>query len=377
MILCLSAVRKNFGCWTALFKAEFVSKLFFIVSVISWLGAKSQNFVPNASFEDVNICEQKKGCSPSAWFYTVRNQAAGYFQQDFPAATGTRGLNIVVGCKENVARQYWQTMLLHKLDSGKTYELSMKVNGWGQGLHLNDLGFHFMNGMEFSNHDTLFQLSHYVNFLNAKTRVLKNGWFELTREFVADKDYQFLMVGNFSEDNYQEVAKKRATRSIYLSEFIDDVKIEPAEKIRCQTCDETRDSLYALSFRHSMKSRVEKKSADSLTAQAARRSDTLTLSNIYFKSGSFEIADPSFLDQFRHYFSEQLIKTIEIVGFTDDVGDKERNEVLSFKRAAEVAKLLLRNFKITNDLIKIEGRGISNTFSENKKNRRVEIYINR
>lgn len=39
-----------------------------------------QNLVPNGTFEDVNLCtERKQPCSPSGWFYIKKDGVSGYY----------------------------------------------------------------------------------------------------------------------------------------------------------------------------------------------------------------------------------------------------------------------------------------------------------
>ena len=88
--------------------------------------SNAQNLVPNGSFEDANICEQNKPCSPAAWFYTVKNGAAGYFDmEDIAASTGRRCLSVCIGNRLNLNRQYWETKLLGKLEKGKKYKINI------------------------------------------------------------------------------------------------------------------------------------------------------------------------------------------------------------------------------------------------------------
>jgi OOP family OmpA-OmpF porin len=76
--------------------------------------------------------------------------------------------------------------------------------------------------------------------------------------------------------------------------------------------------------------------------------------------------------------SNPKIKKIEIAGYTDNVGSKEYNKKLSFKRAKAVANLLVK-FGVDPKKIVIKGYGeeyplVPNTTSTNRAlNRRVEI----
>lgn len=71
---------------------------------------------------------------------------------------------------------------------------------------------------------------------------------------------------------------------------------------------------------------------------------------------------------------------VEIVGHTDNIGEKQYNIVLSKNRAAAVGNYL-RQSGIDNNMITEDGKGFSQPVADNKtddgraKNRRVEIYI--
>jgi len=72
------------------------------------------------------------------------------------------------------------------------------------------------------------------------------------------------------------------------------------------------------------------------------------------------------------------IKKIEVAGYSDDLGSKKYNKLLSLKRAQAVAKLLIK-FGVNPKIIVIKGYGeeyplVPNTTSTNRAlNRRVEI----
>jgi flagellar motor protein MotB len=339
--------------------------------------ANAQNLVPNGSFEDANICEQNKPCSPAAWFYTVKNGASGYFDiPNIPAATGRRCLSVCIGNRLNLNRQYWETMLLGNLERGKKYKINISIRGWDVDPNLHDIGLYFTGSMIHSDRDTLMQPESHLNFLDAKVKTLKNGWFRLEKEFIPDSDYQFLIVGNFSSRNYQEIAQKRFSRSPYLGVLVDDIEIRPIEKIACENCGKIRDSLYAITLRHSS-IKAPTTLPDSLPlAVKENKVDTLVIKNILFAVDSYKLVDTASLDIYRHALETKDIKKIRIIGFTDNVGTAAHNQELSQKRAMEIGRQIALKFNIPASLIECEGRGISTTYAEPDRNRRVEIYVN-
>jgi outer membrane protein OmpA-like peptidoglycan-associated protein len=108
---------------------------------------------------------------------------------------------------------------------------------------------------------------------------------------------------------------------------------------------------------------------------------TLVISDLFFDFDSYTVK-LSF-EKYLHLIVDQIKQnnsaTIEINGYTDDVGKSEYNQQLSLKRADAIKLFLTQNG--INNSIKTNGLGPSNpmypnTNSENRKmNRRVELFI--
>jgi len=349
-----------------------------LLSVVILLFSRTdgQNLVPNHSFEDANLCEHNEKCSPSAWFYVTKNLSAGYFQYGTVASDGSRWLNIVTGSKLGIARQYWQTMLLHHLEKGKKYTISFSLHGWDTDPNLNDIGFYFSSHFHFLPIvDTMMVPDNYVSFLDAKVKEGKNHWFKITKEYTAQDDYQFLMIGNFSKRDYQQIARKRAFASVYMCVRIDDINISPVDKIDCASCQQLSDSLYSLKLRHSSAIAEEQIDIDTISNPYVAKIDTLILNGIYFSTGSYRINNPDEIERFRSRFERPNIRQIKIVGYTDDVGTVADNLTLSEQRAKEVSDIISSKFAIPKSLLDVSGKGITTDNLQKSKNRRVEIFI--
>jgi outer membrane protein OmpA-like peptidoglycan-associated protein len=108
---------------------------------------------------------------------------------------------------------------------------------------------------------------------------------------------------------------------------------------------------------------------------------TLVINDVFFDFDSYSVK--SSFEKYLLLIADQIKQnntaTIEINGYTDDVGKTEYNQQLSLKRAEAISLFLTQN-GIKNS-IKTNGLGSSkpmypNTTSENrKKNRRVELFI--
>ena len=360
----------------------------------------AQNLVPNPSFEDVNMCaEYDQPCSPSAWFYLSRKLTTGYFPR-YSSATGTRHLQIVAVSRETVNRQYWETMLLCPLRAGERYSVSLKVASPETQTtlskhcpNLRDIGFWFTNRWVFVQGDSLLQPRSYLSFTSAATTDLKNGWFEIKKEFTPTVNSSILIVGNFYRMANADIMDQRGSTSPTIEILVDDISVVPLKGTTCGTEKRIKDSLYAVTWRHSEHWPPE--STDTLTqpdgkdtstppmGAAGRRvidtpkpvTDTIIIHNIQFDFDQYLIQNPDTLKQYSRLLSRPGIKKIQVVGFTDDVGAESYNLDLSQKRAQEVARLLSSRFHIDPALIEAKGKGISREYPTRELNRRVEIYI--
>ncbi|HMF69874.1 MAG TPA: hypothetical protein VK616_00290 [Flavitalea sp.] len=306
-----------------------------VINVFSYC-AYCQNLVPNYSFEDENICERNERCNPSGWF-DVSQQPHGYRFDETPGASGSRWINVITGNRVNTKRQYWQTILLNKLEKGKKYRISLCINGWEAGPYPMDIGLYFTDSMLSVPSGTLIQPQNYIGFTDAKFKELKGGWFRLQKDYIATDDNQVLVVGNFSTKDYQEIAKQRETNSIYISIKVDNVEVVPIEKISCNNCIKVKDSLYSLTRRHSpapIRDTFESAPLLKKSQKMPEEIDSINLKDLFFDFGSYRIKSPDMIDEYRPMFTDSLISKILVIGYTDDVGSGEKNLKLSEMRAS-------------------------------------------
>jgi len=364
----------------------------------------AQNLVPNPSFEDVNMCaEYDQPCSPSAWFYLSRKLTTGYFPR-YTSATGTRHLQIVAVSSETVNRQYWETMLLCPLRAGERYSVSLKIASPETQTtlsthcpNLRDIGLWFTKRWVFVQGDSLLQPRSYLSFTSAATTDLKNGWFEIKKEFTPTVNSNILIVGNFYRMANADIMDQRGSTQPTIDILVDDISVVPVKGTTCGTEKKIKDSLYAVTWRHSEHWPPE--GTDTLTPPVgggdtgARRvidtpkalppkpsslkpvTDTIIIHNIQFDFDQYLVQNPDTLKQYKKLLARPGIKKIRVLGFTDDVGSDTYNLELSQKRAQEIARLLSSTFHIDPGLIEAEGKGISKEYPTRELNRRVEIYI--
>jgi outer membrane protein OmpA-like peptidoglycan-associated protein len=365
---------------------------------------QGQNLVPNPSFEDINTCaEFGQPCSPSAWFFLSRKLTTGYFPR-FPSATGSRHLQIVAVSRNTVNRQYWETMLLCPLQAGERYTVSLKIAGPGNKTELSticpslrDIGLWFTTRFVFVQGDSILQPRSYLSFPGAATKDLKNGWFEIKKEFVPTSNSTILIVGNFARSANADIMEQRNWPNPTIDILVDDISVVRMKGTTCTSYQKIKDSLYSITRRHSDNhpGDLDPDFSDTLPDINGRNvvpeprrvidtpgmshpppaTDTIVIHNIQFDFDKYLIQNPDTLQRYRSLLTRPGIKKIQVVGFTDATGPETYNLDLSKKRAREIARLLSSKFGIPPTLIEAEGRGISRDYPTKDLNRRVEIYI--
>jgi outer membrane protein OmpA-like peptidoglycan-associated protein len=365
--------------------------------------SQGQNLVANPSFEDVNTCaEFSQPCSPSAWFYLSRKLTTGYFPR-FPSATGQRHLQIIAAARETENRQYWETMLMCALQAGERYVVTIKVASpageeelSSKCPNLRDIGVWFTNKFVFVEGDSLLQPRSFLSFYGATPKDLKNGWFEVKKEFVPVAREGIMVIGNFNRMSNADILEQREWGGETIDILVDDVAVIPMKGELCASAQRVKDSLYAITWRHSEiwppnDVVIESKKVDSPKvdtpkvappglvvvpgAPAVAKTDTIIIPSIQFDFDQYMMQHPDSLQRYRTVLTRAGIRKVQVVGFTDDTGSEAYNLDLSQKRAREIARLLTEKFGLSPALITTEGRGISKVYATKELNRRVEIYI--
>lgn len=351
--------------------------LLLFTGLLLHLSPRAQNLVINGSFEDANVCtEIHQYCSPSAWFY-IKNHPQGYsLYSPITPSDGSVMLKLFAVNITSGKRTYWQTMLQCSLIKGKEYRISVDMTAEQKGPNLNDLGFYFTDHFLYATTDTLMQPPRYLSMMDAKVKRLSNGWFRLQKKFIADSDYQFMVIGNFSPETNKEIGLKRKTPG-NIAYFIDNLSIGTVGKNSCNDNPKLVDSLYALHDRHSHGIET---TVDTIQTEMFSRTvtiDTLVLNNILFDFDKYNIKNPELFDAYTSLFSDTSITKIEITGYADNAGSEDYNLQLSKQRVISVAKLLAAKFFIAPSIMETVGKGISTKYGDRKLNRRVEIFIYR
>ncbi len=125
-----------------------------------------------------------------------------------------------------------------------------------------------------------------------------------------------------------------------------------------------------------------KPKAVSLEINEAKEGSSFVINNLYYNTNSADIKKESFvvLDAFLEYLKENSTTTIEVQGYTDNVGQALANEALSANRAFTV-KNYLEEKGINGKRITAKGLGPKKPIADNTnedgraKNRRTEFLI--
>jgi outer membrane protein OmpA-like peptidoglycan-associated protein len=352
----------------------FVFFLFFLPHL-----STAQNLVANGSFEDTSRCSATdERCYPAGWLYIKKRSVNGFGQlfDGIPAYDGDRKLCFTVGNGQNKYRTYWETILLKALQKGVRYKLTMYIHGWDNWPNLNDLGIWFVDSLFFIDSDTLLQPSRYLDILHATVKEQKSGWFRIEQEFAPERNVQYLLLGNFSPKDYQRPGQERGSRSFYLCDFVDAIRIEPVTKAPCAECPGLRDSIYLVA-QQLLSQACAPSPPDRIVKTAAKTIDTLEVPPFLFAFNSATMADSNGLDPYTAILCDPRVRKIIVAGYADSTGRGAYNIGLAEKRAQAVAGQLQRRFHIDAAVVEAIGRGVSYKFKEKEQNRRVEIYVYR
>jgi len=106
---------------------------------------------------------------------------------------------------------------------------------------------------------------------------------------------------------------------------------------------------------------------------------------VYFRLNSILMnSDPElhqFFTDLKNYTDYDSVSRVIIRGYSDSTGPEYYNQLLSLKRAEDVAEYLKRNYNFDESKFEVKGMGESNPIGDNTteagraKNRRVNVYL--
>lgn len=349
--------------------------LFLILPLLS----QSQNILPNSSFESVNICEEHNAkCSPTSWFFVRQKSAQGFFTTNKLEGTdGNNYLGISVALFNDSNRFYWQTQTSCPIIKGQQYTLKLRVSSNIIGPNLNFIGILLTHQFVFSQNDTLIQSDKALSLLDATVKKTKYNWFEVEKTFTANENASHIMLGNFSLQSNQEIISRLTISQSYII-LVDNIQLIP--KNPCTPDTALLSELSNDIKRHRVVEITPVPVApappqDTIKPVPPAPADKIIIADILFDLNSYRLKNETILDLYKARITKSKIKKIKVIGYTDDTGSPQYNQELSEKRAAEIARIISERFLIDPTKIESEGRGISRSFPEKEKNRRVEILL--
>lgn len=351
-----------------------------------------QNLVPNSSFEElrglpvkllpVNNFEYERRSGNKAfennlnyWFSGNKttpdlrilsddyyhNCKAKYGHCD-QARTGKNVVAIITYMENKDTdsyREYLEAKLKKPLKVGtKTYvELWIKSEQKST-LVSNNVGFYFSNKKVFAEILDPIRVTPHVNH-HLVIRRTNNEWIKIEGEFIPNKPFEFLTIGNFFsnketkvEDNKAFESNRYKTPNAYY--IIDDIRVWQEGDKAISLLSDKKISVGA----------------------------TIELENVEFDTNSSTLKASSYaeLEELVSFMKASEKVKIEIHGHTDDVGTQASNQKLSNERAKRIYNYLASN-KIAKERMSYKSFGESLPLSSNlteegkKRNRRVEFVI--
>lgn len=341
-----------------------------------------ENIVPNAGFEEfagfpigwyykgtdfddvVKYWTSATIASPDAYGARVRVPASwaekGFGKQVAHNGQAMAGIT-VYGCGTGKphCREYIQIQLKEPLVLGQLYVVEFWVSHLAGSLQVNNIGAHF------SDKQVNVKTDNYLNLIpqvkSESVLSLEGGrWTKFTGKFQAQTESEWLVIGNFNEDNQTTAIPPSVSNGLnFAYYYIDDVSVKKTEPIMPVPIKE-----------------------DDLTRIKIETGKVVVLKNIYFDSDRSELLPRSSveLDKLVQIMRENPTMEIEIIGHTDNLGDANYNITLSRRRATQVMEYAIRN-GIEVKRLQANGFGSSQPIASNdteetrQVNRRVEFRI--
>ena len=341
--------------------------LFFLLILISFQTAISQNLVPNPSFEETDwepnsLCDSFKDFQRAIKKWNTANEAStDLITRKFrskkvirvEAHTGKNSVGIVT--QGDFWSEYIRVKTIDTLRANTKYYIEFWIVPADKYASSKITDFELKDnfGIYFSK-DRFFERSKTV--INKKPQfgvnnvtLIPNQWAKISGFVSLEEDATYITLGQFANP----ADPKDLTVGYF---FVDDVRIEAILK----------DAQVYLP-----KIKIEGK-------------ESFTLENIYFATDKYDLLPRSFpeLNKLVSILKKNSTSKVEIHGHTDIIGDSEHNQTLSLNRAKSVKQYLVQN-GIKANRLNVIGHGAANAIASNdteegrQQNRRVELEMDK
>lgn len=377
------------------------------------------NLFPNPSLEEINTCKKyHEPCSPRAWRSTILknfrypeyNPTAKHF---FKPANGERcaAFSLYNGRIKN-ERYFMQTPLLCPLKKGEQYKLSFSFRP--EDVTVQSFGVYFADTLQVhEKNDDLLKLQAHVEFVTDEI-VAPQTWQKVEAIYTAKGGELGFIIGNFNPDDDTKTSalvktkkrknRKKRTQRIYYA--FDDFQLIPINSksvdcdIRVNQAYIYRDSLRHIpdspirlsnqvsvedneQFYAKPKPKIKPKAQNVVINEVPIKvKETFELPNINFESNSENLLPEAYpaLEKVAAFLQKNKNYRLKIIGHTDNVGSPMMNRQLSEDRARSVARFLIQN-GVLPDQLRTQGKGETEPVTENwseegkRRNRRVEFVL--
>ncbi len=333
------------------------------------------NLIPNPSFE-------LNDKTPLGWFYngTDFSEVVRHWYSPTTASPDTYNPRVIVpktwkekgfgnaspktgeamigitayGCNtgKSHCREYAAVRIKEKMVVGQEYQLTFHLKHMPKSIHIQNIGAALSTQKIVLNNDSLLSIPT-VSMMEKLDITSDYQWIKVSSSFMADSTYQYLIIGNFvNDDDTKTIQNDKSIGYGYY--YIDDVEL-----------------IKKPPFINSKDHRID---------IPLQPNEIFVLNGVYFSSSSAYLTIESIkvLENLINVLNNQPEIGIEIHGHTDDEGGFEFNQNLSIRRAESVRNYLTQKGISKNRLI-IKGFGetrpVNNntTANERQYNRRIEI----
>jgi outer membrane protein OmpA-like peptidoglycan-associated protein len=318
----------------------------------------AQNLVPNASFEDVNICtEYTAPCAPSAWLSVAPEAARMKYLCNGAALQGQHHVNLLQEAQDNPdTRVYIQTRLLCPLEKGRAYKVRIYMNTDNYPLRAGirfDTAFVFTENAVCLTSPATLELTD--NDVQKKSFRLHHTWYILEKTFIADRPATHLLIGNFRPPHRKEESGSGSSNALLL---IDSISITPVEgNISCTGQDSAFSMLYTERHRHTIPERF-------ITSGLIRSlGGSSGCDTIILKDDLFTADRNSLNARYKRQIDEALNKyrgnraRILLIGHAWQTASEEYNKIISADKAKAVANYLVYNAGYSFEDFDVQGAG--------------------
>ncbi|SFD90384.1 Outer membrane protein OmpA [Chitinophaga sp. CF118] len=343
----------------------------------------AQNLVPNASFEDVNICtEYIAPCAPSAWVAVAPEVIKMKYLCNGTALQGQHHVSLLLEGRDNPdTRVYIQTRLLCPMEKGITYRIRFYMNTENYPLRA---GIRFDTAFIFTENAGCLSVpaSMELNEEDQQKKLwrLNHPWYMLEKNYVATQRTTHIIIGNF------KAPQKKEGYALYNNAqlFIDSISITPLIETSelCKEADSIHKFLYAEHHRHTIPDTYVSPPGKQILHKLDGNKegcDTIILKDDLFSPDRNTINSNyrQQIDDVLKSYRNNSKKRIQLIGYSWQAASDEYNKIISFDKVKALATYLVYNEGYSFEDFDIRGMGKKqpryDTVSGN--NNRIEMIL--